>query len=441
MPDLKSIGAEHLKSASKLSESVRSGLLIFFSLVAFCWLSSEYIFSQIKYERIRLRGLESRPLPSKTNSLFLYSERVNAIYFKQNSKLLDSLKSRLKKEEDSLAQNTLKIAEDNIPKTLNFFLKQSSKAPFGLLLSSVIVFAFLVYLFDLRRQYISKIALGLRIFNEEDGGFNKIMDYNISLPFWAFPLNHTFSKGPSSLDILTIGGWRKNKKEHYFIIATLLILINIIQIRLYYIALISDSYLLSWVISVQCLILFLSFALSIIWMLPTNINNSYNSEEIEALGKKQTRRNFIVVSTFATLGIILAARSITLSKRIVNAFLRPRFRTKRESKGPSKSLIIERQALGFLKVKEYEMAANFIYSFLLKTDKKEQVRFIRLFDLLVLVCFKYPSVNKKYFDLAVRLAKRSGNKILIGKSRSWVGNKVRLEKYAPGRLSWNGQKI
>ncbi|OJY93181.1 MAG: hypothetical protein BGP13_16200 [Sphingobacteriales bacterium 40-81] len=428
MGDIKIIANKYLESASKLQDSSIKFIIGFSLLVLFCWAFAEQVFYKTKYEAIRLNKLEQKIGQFKNISGGLSKNQQNEY---------DSLKKKISIQ-DSVNAETYKAVEENIPPALKFLLKQATKKPFGILLTSLTTLFFLIYLFNLRRTYLSKLSTGLRIIKEEEG-YNKIFDYNIAIPFWASPIPLITNNEISKSDLLIIGGLTKKRKIHYLSICFSLSFFLLIQARLYFISLITNSYNQSWVLIVQAIALLFSVSLILIWLLPSTFQNSYNNEQRL---NPMRRRNFITTSSFLISGLFLGVYSKTLSDTITGKMLKPRFKTKKRINKITDCRTIELRALESIKQNKLQEASEIIYSEISKKKKFYFLKhYIRLFDLLILLCYKEPNIYNNKFKKTIGLAKQSNNKILLAKARHWEHTTSKEIKHIKSRKYWDKNEI
>ncbi|MGB8192644.1 MAG: hypothetical protein WCF67_12030, partial [Chitinophagaceae bacterium] len=425
MSDIKSIAGNYLESATKLQENSIKYIVGLSILVLFCWVFAEKVFQRTKIDAIRLNKLEE-----KIDSLKLTLSLSNDAHQSQS---YNSLKETAKVQ-DSIDANTYKAIEENIPQVFRLLLRHATKKPFGILLTAVTILSFLIYLFTLRRRYLRRLAIGLRILKEE-GGYNRVYDYNISLPFWSFPLFDKSTNGVTKDDLIVIGGARENKRSYYFSVLILLLCLLFIQVRLYYISLVLNSYSLNWIFVIQAIALFLSVGIIIVWFLPAFFTDSYNNEQVT---HPYTRRNFITVSSLFATGLLLGLFSHSLSKVITANMLKPRFLVKHKTKKLSNCRIIELMAIEKLKTGDLVKAADVLYNTLM--DKKNfrlLENYTRLFDLLIIVCYRNKEVYDTKFRKIISLAKKTNHKVLVARSREWEKASRKKIKAIASRDRWD----
>ncbi len=428
MGDIKAIANKYLESASKLQDSSIKYIFGLFLLVLFCWVFAEQVFYKTKYEAIRLNKLEQKVGQFKSISGELSKNKQNEY---------DSLKKKISVQ-DSANTETYKAVEENIPQALKFLLKQATRKPFGILLTSLTTLFFLIYLFNLRRDYLRKLSTGLRIIRDEEG-YNKIFDYNITIPFWVAPLPLITKNGIAKSDLIIIGGLTKKRNSHYLFMCFVLFFFLLVQARLYFISLITNSYNQSWILIIQAIALFFSVSLILIWLLPSTFENSYNNEQPLA---PTSRRNFITTTSFLVTGFLLGIYSKALSNSITNKMLKPRFKTKKTINKITDCRVIELRALDLIKQKRIQEASQIIY-LEISSEKKFYFlkHYIRLFDLLILLCYKETKIYNDKFKKTISLAKRSNNKILLAKAISWEHTLDKEIKQIKKRKYWDKIEI
>lgn len=423
MSDIKTIASKYLESATKLQDSSIKYIIGLSLLVLFCWSFAEQVFFKTKYEAIRINKLEQK-IGQVKDEPGKWSQKQHNEY--------DSLKKKMSIQ-DSVNAETYKAVEENIPQAFKFLLKQATQKPFGILLTSLTTLFFLLYLFNLRREYLNRLAIGLRIIREEEG-YNKIFDYNIDIPFWASPLPQRSNNGISKSDLMIIGGLNKKGSHSIFICLTLLLFL-IIQFRLYYISLVTNSYNQGWILIIQAIALLFSFSLILIWLLPSTFKNSYKNEQVP---DPASRRNFITVSSFLIAGFLLAIFSRTISNGIINRMLKPRFHVKKRINKITDCRVIELKALEAIKHKQLQEASEIIYSEISNEKKLFYLKhYTRLFDLLILLCYKDSKIYNDKFRKTIILAKKSNDKNLLAKSISWKNTSTKEITQQANRKSWD----
>ena len=339
MSDLKDIAGKYIESAKSLQSSSVKYLVGFGLIILFCWYVSETAFNKTKYHIIKLNKLELQK-----DSFRIYKGRLSG---QQQSEYL-SLKKTIKEQDSITADKFRKDIEENIPSGFKFFLKQSTQRPFGMLLTALIVFAFLVYLCNLRKKYLFKLGVALRAI-KKDSGYNEIYDYNIHLPFWALPLPNDSINGVARKEVIIIGGLNKRNKLSSLYLFILLGILIFIQYRLYYISLITNSFLLNWILVVQSIVLFASLMIVVFWLLPENIRDTFRHEHYI---DQHARRNFITASSFLLAGFGLGIFSHRISRSIISKILKPRYVANKVHKKVSNTRSIELKALEEIKNKD-----------------------------------------------------------------------------------------
>lgn len=334
--------------------------------------------------------------------------------------------------------DTYKAVEENIPQAFKFLLRQAIQKPFGILLTSLTTLFFLLYLLNLRKKYLNRVATGLRII-KEDEGYNKIFDYNIDIPFWAFPLPQRTNNGVSKNDLITLAGLRNNQRTHVTIIEVMLLTFLVIQLRLYYISLVTNSYSYNWILIIQAIALLFSLSLILIWLLPSSYRNSFNNEQIQ---DPTSRRNFITTSCLLATGLLLGFFSKALSNGITKRLLKPRFHPKKKIKKITDCRLIELRAIEAIKGDKLQAASDIIYSEISNEKKLYFLKhYTRLFDLLILLCFKDGKIYNDKFKKTINLAKKSNNANLLAKSKSWEMTSIAEIKQRAKRKYWDKIEI
>lgn len=431
MSDLKGIANKHLESAGKLQEGAAKYIIGFGLLILFCWIFTERVFYKTKFDAIRLNMLEV-----KVDSLrYSLSEKYN----KEIAQTYSALQEK-EKSQDSVSSETYKAVEDNLPQAFKFILRQATHKPFGIILTALTTICFLWYMYDLRKRYLRKLAVGLRILKEEDNGYNKIYDYNVAIPFWAFPLWKKESKGICRDDVAKVAGLMKGENSLTILTGLILTGILVIQGRLFYISLITNSHKQHWILVVQSIVLCITIAMILIWILPVPFNNLYNNEKSE--NDPASRRNAIILLSSLAVGSLLGYWSQPVSKSIVSAMLRPRIRTKKRVKKISECRRIEQDALKMIKDNNWQQAADLLFKTIGKKENHARLKeFTRLFDLLILLCYKNNSIYKAKFKSTIIIARQSNEKGLVSKSKSWEKHTAKLARFKSTRTHWDKAEL
>jgi hypothetical protein len=428
MADLKDIAGKHIEAAKSLQSSSIKYLVGFTLIVLFCWYFAERVFSKTKFESIRYNLLEQ-----KLDSFKQYYGRLST----QQQNDYDSLKKK-RNVQDSTTAETYKAVEENIPSGFKFLLRQATKKPYGILLTSITVLIFIFYLFHLRKNYLSKLGVAFRII-KSNGGINEIYDYNFRLPFWALPVPRSSVNNVDKRDLLLVGGLNKKEILHNLCIILLLITLIFIQYRLYYISLITNSFLLSWALIFQSIILLASLLIAILWVLPSTLRDTYNHEPYS---NTNSRRNFILSSSLLLVGGGLAFVSNIISKSIIHKLLKPRFVKNKKPQKLSNCRKVELTALGEIKQKNFAKAASILFTEINQPKSIQKLQhYTRLFDLLILLCSKRPEIKALYFGKTVDIAKKSGVKQLKERSVSWISINQKKQQKQKERSQWDNNKI
>jgi hypothetical protein len=328
----------------------------------------------------------------------------------------DSLRKKIDKKQSEADVKIYKAIEENIPSGFRFFLQQAVQRPFGILFITCLALAFLIYLYDLRRRYLRRIALSLRIHKRE--GYNDIYDYNLSLPFWVFPVPRDSANGVRKEDMILIGNTRTRRQEYKMYILFLLAVLVFIQYRLFYISLITNSGIYWWVLPVQSVLLGVTVALVVLWLLPSTLRDRYNHE---AKDHHYARRNFITASSLTLAGLGLGTTSTRISNFLINNILKPRYKAKNKTTKPERLWNkTERQARIEIDKGNYEQAANLLFDAInRKKNSSTLIHYTRLFDLLIRLSRKHEQVKKNMLIPTIRIAEASGNKKLTAKAAAW----------------------
>lgn len=428
MSDLKDIAGKHIERADNLQSSSLKYIVGFTLIVLFCWYFAETVFTNTKYESIRYNKLEQR-----VDSFKLYNGKLT----QQQQSDYDFLKKK-RNVQDSTTSEAYKAVEENIPSGFKFLLRQATQKPYGLLLTSVTVLIFLFYLYRLRKDYLLKLCIAVRIIKSGDG-INEIYDYNVRLPFWALPIPNSSINGVEKKDIVIIGGLNTKNTLHYCYIISFLLGLLFIQYRVYYISLVTNSFLLNWILILQSLILFTCILTFLLWVLPSSLRDTYNHE---IYTNPNSRRNFITSSSILLMGIGVGLFSHAISTSIIHKILKPRFVKKEKLKKLSNCRKIELTALDEIKKKDFEKSAKILFAEISKPKSLDQIpHYIRLFHLLILLCLKNSNIHKNYFSKTVEIAKRSGIQQLKEMSATWSNLTIKKMQRLKQKRYWDNQEI
>lgn len=427
MSDNKIIGGKYIDNADKLRNTAVKYMIGLLLLVVFCWIFAETVFHKTKYESIRMNILEQKmaDLRSRDN--------------KQQHREYDSLKRKLGKQ-DSVTSEMYKAVEENIPQAFRFLLRKATQKPFGVLLTSLTTLALLLYLFSLRKRYLNSIGVGLRIL-KEDGGYNTIRDYNFNIPFWASPIYKDSINGVSRNEVIIIGGLRGKTRLHIVMICLLLLSLVFIQIRLYYISCITNSYYLDWVLLLQTVVLLFTLAIVVVWLMPDRLPDAYRSENAS---NSASKRNFITMSVFAVSGLILGSFSRVASNMITKRMLKPRYVIRKNTHKNTISVDcrrIELMALDAIKSKDLVKASDILFTRISAPVGAVSRHYIRLFDLLIYLCYRKKEIyTAKYLKIFV-IAKKSNDKKLLEKCEAWKKKDAKRKKYGIAKSNWDRIEI
>lgn len=416
MSNLSEIGKGYLAEARELVSSSWKYFLAFFLIIVSCWLFSEAVFRETKFQDVRL------------NMLY---EKINSVKGKQaksnpQQRQLDSLK-RIQKTEEAANFEAYKDIEANVPGFFKIILRQATRKPFGVIILSFTVLGLLWYAYQLRSRYLRKVSIALRIIKESEG-YNTISDYNFDLPYWVHPLPANTASGVLRADLLRIGGHRHHHRYSNFLIGVLLFAALLLQGRLFYFSLISNYALLDWGLLLQALSVVASFAIVLLWLLPAPIPDQYKSETAKTV---LSRKKFVALGAFACAGLLLGWQAKGLGRWMAKRQLRPRYVMHKKTRQQSPVFVLEQKALPYIKKGNYLAAAHILFTRLQATKPHRFGNHVRNFALLVTLCRQNPIVSAKYFDPAIRLLKSSGRKELVSLASGWQNasaNKIRKKR-------------
>lgn len=161
------------------------------------------------------------------------------------------------------------------------------------------------------------------------------------------------------------------------------------------------------------------------------LRNTYNNE---LPSSSDSRRKFIRNSSFLIGGLLLGisfkgiSNSSSINNKITNKALNPRFKTKKQITKVTNCRAVELKALDLIKQNRLEEASEMIYSELNKKKNSSYLNgYVRLFDLLVLICYKDCSIYKSKYENINNIAKNSNVKVLIDRTSKW--NSIALEDF------------
>jgi large-conductance mechanosensitive channel len=258
-------------------------------------------------------------------------------------------------------------------------------------------------------------------------------------PFWVFPVPQTSDNGITRDDLITLGGAKKLSKFYFFLILATVVIFFSIQIRLFYISLIINSYKLHWVLVIQSIVVLFSTYIVAIWFLPSSLQDTYKHEP---KFNSYSRRNFITSIVSLLCGVILGGFSKSISHSITNDILEPRFRSlKQKFKKTSICRQLELKALKEIREGNLVKASEEIYS---EISRKENVanlnQFTRVFDLIIVLCYKDKAIYDQKFEKVISLAKK-GNGRLRDKCKTWKNaSKESIERKSK-RKYWDKNEI
>lgn len=458
MSDLKNIASKHLESAAKLQETSLKYIISFGLLILFCAVFAESVYRKTKFDTIRLNVSERKAnsLAKAISQAFTSKAKGDQAATARRDSLLAKRKTlnRQMGEIDSAYKDTYQTVEDNLPSGLKFILRQATHRPYGILLTALIAFGFLWYLFDLRKRYFRKLSVGLRILKEEDNGYNKIYDYNLVMPFWAFPIQKTESKTINKQDILHLAGVTRHERLYNAVTCLLLLGLSIIQIRLFGISLLTNDYKLDWILIIQSFVLVFTIVLIVLWLIPAPFDTRYNFELVKARTpvpkvklaeedkqlNRMSRRNLLLLAAGLVAGGVMGYLAGPASRRISAAMLQPRVRRPKTVNKNRRVMKAENEAKALMKNGKLADAAKGIVA-ALNRDKNHLVDYTRLFDLLFILCQKDKAIFTKYYHTMKQLANNSGSKLLAARIRCWEPLATKKQQKIRKRSSWDGNGI
>lgn len=458
MSDLKSIAAKHLDSAAKLQETSLKYIISFGVLILFCAVFAESVYRKTKYDTIRLNVAERKAdsLSKAISVEFAGKAKGDNVAKARRDSLLAKRRTlnRQVGEIDSTYKETYQTVEDNLPSGLKFILRQATHRPYGILLTASIAFVFLWYLFDLRKRYLRKLSIGLRILKEEDNGYNKLYDYNLRLPFWAFPIQKKESRTINKQDVLRLAGAVRHESVYNTLSCFILFVLLAIQVRLFMISLMTNDSKLDWILILQSFVVVFSLALIALWLIPVPFDNRYNFELVpakpptpkEQQPKEDLHRNHMSRRSVFLLGASLLAGGIVGSmagpanRWISSQMLQPRVRRPRKVNKNRNVMKAERDVKLFLQEGKLSEAARAIVA-ALNRDKGHLENYTRLFDLLFILCQKDSAIKTKYYPVMKQLANNSGSKLLVARMRCWEPLPSKKQQKIKRRSSWDGAEL
>lgn len=427
MGDLANIGTKHIESAEGLRKASYKYIVGFAIVILFCWLFAENVFYKTKYATISYNRLVS-----KTDSL----KNIPGNWTKLQQYQYKLLKKKEEAKADSIDTDVVKAIEENVPGGFKYLLKKATEKPLGIVITSLTLLTFLIYVSNLRRAYLAKLSRGLRVLKEY-GGFNTINDYGFAAPFWILPLPQDSSNGILRKDVYIITGLRRNKIFNLLKIWLFLLVVLFVQYRLFYISLITNSALFPSVLLLHSIVFVTSLMIIVNWLLPMRVSDSYNHEPT-AFSLK--RRDFITLSMFIVLAIGLEKSSGQLSQHLIKRKLKPRFK-KRKSENKRKNNAfscyrIEQKAFEQIAHKNLQGASDIIFT-TLSAPTANIKSYTRLFNLLILLCSKEKIIYDAKYQKTLDLIRRTGDKSLIEQSVAWLRPQYQYSK----RNIWNNIEI
>jgi hypothetical protein len=410
MADNSKIAENHLDTSVKdLSSSAKFVIPIILLLISSWLFVIEPIFLNAKFNFIKKEKYQAKRIEIISENTINKTGQKELNRFNENISSQDSL---IKKE-------IINVIEETVPKPFNSILKFAAIDNYGILIVSLSATFLTLYLFLLRKENLRKICIALRIL-KTDCGFNSLYDYNLQLPFWISPIPKDSKNGLKNTELLKILGWGSKNYSRNFLIFLFLGLFITMQCRLYYISLISNGTIF-WLYILMIISLSLSFLTTILWILPTQINDTYNSE---TPANYHTRRNLIIASVTIFTGLLIGFNSKTLRNGLISFIKKPRFQIRKKI---SKELSTEQKALKNIQNKNLIKASEIIL-IQIKTDSVKYKYNIRLFDLLVLLCLKDKLVHSECFPKLITIAKQSNYYVLLDRVKKWENKNWKWRK-------------
>ncbi|GGI29372.1 hypothetical protein [Pedobacter mendelii] len=320
MKDPKDIADKYFEIYSKLTDSTSRIALIALLVLVTNWLfiveSNFDKYTSVKQEfQYKFQAIENQFVEINQK----YSEDTATYKIKRQE--LVAQKDELTKEKENSLKDKLTEVKD-LPSLIKFIFFISDNLEKGGLILNILFFTLLTYLLFNRRTSLQYLSKAIRIYKIEPTlQINAYQDFNLSSPIWLAPLPKNQNKDVSPAELKTILGWTFNHSLLKIGLIATLIAIVIIQSRLAFITFIVNGSKFNSIFFLSSFFVMLTSLLIIYWLLPIKIEDNFNYEKNP---NPFSRRDFITVSSFTILSIVLFKFSPLLPKYIHKRV--PRFR-------------------------------------------------------------------------------------------------------------------